>query len=125
MSNRSTQLDRDHLVSLLERERTTYRETHQKSLALYKDAKNDFTNGFSFGITPAGVQREGLITDSREVSADWDNKWFSAVHNTDEYWSFEMAIPFKSIRYNPDSKHWNMMFLRLDLKNFRSKKKLI
>ncbi len=42
MSNRSTQLDRDHLVSLLERERTTYRETHQKSLALYKDAKNLF-----------------------------------------------------------------------------------
>lgn len=42
MTNRSTQIDRVNLASLLERERKTYRESHPKSLALYKDAKNLF-----------------------------------------------------------------------------------
>ena len=42
MSSRSTQIDRVNLVSLLERERKTYRDNHTKSLELYKDAKNLF-----------------------------------------------------------------------------------
>lgn len=42
MSNRSTQIDRINLATLLERERETYRDGHQKSLELYKDAKNLF-----------------------------------------------------------------------------------
>ena len=42
MSNRSTQIDRTNLATLLERERKTYRDNHQKSLELYKDAKNLF-----------------------------------------------------------------------------------
>ena len=42
MTNRSTEIDRVNLASLLERERKTYRESHPKSLALYKDAKNLF-----------------------------------------------------------------------------------
>ena len=42
MSNRSTQIDRVNLATLLERERNTYRDNHVKSLGLYKDAKNLF-----------------------------------------------------------------------------------
>ena len=42
MSNRSTQIDRINLTTLLERERKTYRDNHPRSLELYKDAKNLF-----------------------------------------------------------------------------------
>lgn len=42
MFSRSTQIDRLNLVSLLQRERKTYRGNHAKSLELYKDAKNLF-----------------------------------------------------------------------------------
>lgn len=42
MPNRSTQIDRVHLASLLERERETYRDNHVKSLGLYNDANNLF-----------------------------------------------------------------------------------
>jgi glutamate-1-semialdehyde 2,1-aminomutase len=42
MSNRATQIDRSNLAVLLDRERKTYSENHQKSFALYKDAKNLF-----------------------------------------------------------------------------------
>jgi len=42
MSTRSTQINRINLANLLERERETYRDRNQKSLELYKGAKNLF-----------------------------------------------------------------------------------
>jgi hypothetical protein len=106
--------DKEHIMQSLKRD---FNWPINENFGIYFDPYDDFTNGFTFGITPAGVQREGIITNGRDVLADWDNKWVSAVHDAGSYWSFEFKIPFKSIRYNAQSRHWNMMFLRLDLKN--------
>ncbi|MDH5475453.1 MAG: carbohydrate binding family 9 domain-containing protein, partial [Cyclobacteriaceae bacterium] len=106
--------DKKHIIQSLKRD---FSWPLNENFGIYFDPFNDFTNGFTFGISPAGVQREGLVTNGEEVSADWDNKWYSAVSDEGEYWTFEFAIPFKSIRYNPESRSWNMTFLRLDLKN--------
>ncbi len=106
--------DKQHIMQSLKRD---FDWPINENFGIYFDPFDDYTNGFTFGITPAGVQREGLITNSQDVSADWDNKWYSAVHDAGDFWSFEFAIPFKSIRYTADSRQWNMMFLRLDLKN--------
>ncbi|MFZ8477413.1 hypothetical protein ACO1MN_14235, partial [Staphylococcus aureus] len=32
------------------------------------------------------------------------------------YWTAEIAIPFKSIRYDADKKNWGINFLRVDTK---------
>ncbi len=85
------------------------------NIHLYFDTFNDFTNGFAFGVTPKGVQREGLISAGQEVSTDWDNKWYSEVVEQNGKWTFEMAIPFKTIRYNSSSQDWNFLILRQDL----------
>jgi hypothetical protein len=106
--------DKEHIMQSLKRD---FNWPLNENFGIYIDPFDDFTNGFTFGITPAGVQREGIITNGREVLADWDNKWISAVHDAGSYWSFEFKIPFKTLRYNSQSRHWNMMFLRLDLKN--------
>lgn len=106
--------DKKHIIQSLKRD---FDWPLNENFGIYFDPFNDFINGFSFGITPVGVQREGLITKGEEVAADWDNKWYSAVDDTGAYWSFEFAIPFKSIRYNPENRNWNVNFLRLDLKN--------
>jgi len=79
--------------------------------AVYIDPYNDQSNGFSFQVTPYNVQREGLVTLGGEVADNWDNKWFSAVKRMDDKWVVEMAIPFKSFRYN-STKQWNINFLR-------------
>ncbi len=88
-----------------------------ENLSIYIDPFNDKTNGFTFGITPAGIQREGLVTNGQDVSSDWDNKWYSKVKHYPDRWQFEMAIPFKTLRYNEDFREWNLIFLRLDLIN--------
>ena len=81
------------------------------NVSLYFDPFNDKTNGFTFQVTPYNVQREGLVTLGGEVSDDWDNKWYSAATIENDKWTAEMAIPFKSIRYN-SVPSWGLQVLR-------------
>lgn len=92
------------------------------------DPVNKKTNGFAFGLSPAGVQTEILITGStgRRSNGDqgmsgvnlaWDNKWFSAVTNHPDKWIVEIAIPFKSLRFNDDIGQWGINFFRYDAKS--------
>lgn len=82
------------------------------------DPLNDKTNGFSFGVNPYGVQREGLVEDRGVfgVSTIWDNKWFVEVKRNENEWIAEMFIPFKSIRYKTGIKEWGINFHRQNLK---------
>ena len=91
------------------------------NMGMYLDPYNDFTNGFYFTITPYGVQSEGVISSGgsdRENSYNnsWDNKWYSSVKRSSDRWVAELAIPFKSFRYNQNEKEWNVTFVRQDLK---------
>ena len=76
----------------------------------------DKRNGFSFTVSPLGVQREGLVANGNEFSTDWDNRWFSKVVNYDDFFIVEMAIPFKSLRYKTVDgvNEWFVNFLRFD-----------
>jgi hypothetical protein len=91
------------------------------------DPVNERTNGFTFGVNPAGVQTEYLIsgqTGRRQVlepgrlppgiNLAWDNKWFSEVTTSDEYWVAEIAIPFKTLRFEANKNRWGINFFRLD-----------
>ncbi len=91
------------------------------------DPVNERTNGFAFGVSPAGVQTEYLVTGQagrREdlepgrlpngINFAWDNKWFSEVTNYPDKWIVEIAIPFKSLRFEASKKTWGINFFRLD-----------
>jgi hypothetical protein len=83
---------------------------------VFMDTYNDQTNGFSFGVSAAGAQWDGVQANGGVVNLDWDIKWKSAVKNYDDRWVAEFAIPFRSIRYNGGDKEWGINFSRLDLK---------
>jgi hypothetical protein len=78
------------------------------------DPFGDLTNGFNFSVNPYGVQREALISNGNDWSKDWDTKWYSAAQRFDGYWTAEMAIPLKSIRFKDGAKEWNFNFARND-----------
>jgi hypothetical protein len=88
------------------------------NIGIYMNPFNDFTSGFFFTITPMGVQSEGTISNGGAIddsyNNNWDNKWYSKVKRLDDRWVAEIAIPFKSIRYNLSD--WNITFLRNDVK---------
>ncbi len=83
---------------------------------LFMDPFNDLTNGFSFGANAAGAQWDGIMYEGGKVDLSWDNIWTSSVKNYPDKWIFEMAVPFKSIRYKKGITTWGVNFSRLDLK---------
>ena len=83
---------------------------------LFMDPFDDQTNGFSFGTNAAGAQWDGIMFEGGRVDLSWDNKWTSVVKNYDDRYVFEMAVPFKSIRYKNGITNWGINFSRLDLK---------
>lgn len=102
------------IISSLKRD---FNSAFNDNFTLVIDPFDDKINGFSFGVSPYNVQQEGLIANGGNwgVSNDWDNKWFSATKETDFGWQLEMAIPFKTLRFNPKIEKWGINFLRTDL----------
>lgn len=82
---------------------------------------NDGLNGFFFTLTPAGVQREGIIAGGGSggesaFNVTWDNKWYSKVVRYPDRWIVEAAIPWRSFRYKSGLREWNISFDRSDKK---------
>ena len=84
---------------------------------LFLDPFNNQTTGFSFGSNAYGAQWDGTMYDGSRIDLNWDSKWISKVTRDDEKWVFEMAVPFKSIRYEEGVQEWGINFSRLDLKS--------
>ena len=82
---------------------------------LFMDPFEDQTNGFSFGVSAAGAQWDGMMYEGGKVDLSWDNKWSSVVKNYNDRWIFEASIPFKSIRYKKGIKEWGINFSRMDI----------
>ncbi len=80
------------------------------------DTFKDKQNAFNFTVSPYNIQREGLIANGTELNTDWDNRWFSEVKNYDDFWTVEMAIPFKTLRYKQveGQAEWLVNFTRYD-----------
>lgn len=87
-------------------------------VAVILDPVNKKTNGFGFAVTPNNVQSEYQFTTSFEdLNFAWDNKWTSAAIRYEDRYVIEMAIPFKTLRYNAENTSWGINFIRSDRKN--------
>ena len=80
-------------------------------IAILLDPLNTRTNGFLFGVTAVGAQWDALRSLDN-INSDWSNKWYSGTHRGEGYWSMEMAIPLRILRFSPDVKEWGMNFVR-------------
>ena len=78
------------------------------------DTYHDRRNAFLFETNPLGALRDGYITDERVHNVDWNTVWNVRARQDDQGWSFEMAIPFKSLRYQGQGAQiWGVNFLRV------------
>ncbi len=80
-------------------------------IAIMLDPLNSGVNGFMFGVTAVGAQWDALRSLDN-LNSDWSNKWYSATHVGDGYWSMEMAIPLRILRFDAESTEWGMNFVR-------------
>jgi len=84
------------------------------SVVLDPSGKN--TSGYTFGVNAAGAQMEGIV-QVNSASFEWDAKWYSQGKISSTYWTAELAIPFKSLRFPKSLDHWGINFIRNDMTN--------
>ena len=110
------------LVQSLKRDNDSF--WNGDAFAVVFDPVNERTNGAIFGVNSAGVQTEALITGEPArrggqlsgYNKVWDNKWYTEASITENGWTAEMMIPFKSLRFGRKG-HWGINFIRVDAQN--------
>ncbi len=81
------------------------------------DPFGEKTSGFYFTVTAFNVQADDVLSgSSNELSFSWDNKWYSEVKRYPDHYTVEIAIPFKTLRYDKNRKNWGINFIRSDKK---------
>ena len=77
------------------------------------DTFYDRQNAVMFSVTPIGGRGDGQITNERIFNRDLNLIWDVEVGRFDGGWTFEVAIPFKSLRYRPGrAQIWGFQFER-------------
>ncbi len=107
----------NYIIQTLKRDANVW---SSDGLMVILDPVNQQSNGFMFYTNALGVKTDGLISASTRdpISRDWDNKWIVKVSRTVKGdWTAEIAIPFKTLRYEGGLKEWGINFLRADVGN--------
>src|SRR5687767_12083342 len=70
------------------------------ALAIYVDAFNDNRNAKWFGVTPAGMRFDLLVSDDgAATNGSWDAFWDVKTAVTAEGWFAEVRIPFSTLGF--------------------------
>jgi hypothetical protein len=76
------------------------------------DPFNNRRSGYLFGVNPNGVRFDGIFEGVTQRQFDWDGIWQAAARVTPEGWVVEIAIPFKTLSFDPMASSWRMNFAR-------------
>jgi hypothetical protein len=81
------------------------RFANDDTLAIYVDAFNDNENAKWFGITPAGMRFDVLVSEDGNTSnSNWDGFWDARSAVTPDGWFVEVRIPFSTLGFlSPES----------------------
>ena len=69
-------------------------------------------SGYLFGLNPNAVRFDGVFQNVTDRQFDWDGIWRAAASINDEGWIAEIAIPFKTLSFDPANGSWRMNFVR-------------
>jgi len=107
------QSNKDYVVQSLKRD---FEFKENDAFGIFINAYNDETNGLYFGINPFGVQSDGIVDNGgiKGIKSNWDGLWFSEVNHSPDFWTAEIAIPLKTLRFKDRQKEWRINFARND-----------
>jgi hypothetical protein len=120
--------DRDPAGIIVSDARRDAPMTDTDSFQIIVDTYRDRQNGFVFGTNPAGIEYDGQVTNEGEggggvagqsggagggFNINWDGAWSVRTKITDQGWTAEFAIPFRTLRYpSTTSQTWGINFQR-------------
>lgn len=83
-------------------------------LVLLLDTFHDQRNAYFFETNPNSSRTDGLVTDEgRDFNTDWDGIWNVESRRTARGWVAEFAIPFSTLRFDPEAEVWGLQVRRI------------
>jgi len=84
----------------------------EDGLKIILDPFNNGRSGYVFQLTPNGIRGDGLFRNVTDINWEWEAIWdaSASVHATG--WTAEIAIPFKTLSFNPENDTWGINFTR-------------
>ncbi len=77
------------------------------------DTYLDHRNGYWFQIGPRGSIGDALVSENgASFNKEWDALWNGKASITKDGWEAEMAIPFKTMGFDPEKNVWGMKLIR-------------
>jgi hypothetical protein len=96
-----------------EMRRDTNQLRQNDTFAVLFDTFHDRRNGYIFTANAIGGLGDSQVTDEGPPNVDWNTVWAVQTGRFDGGWTIEMAIPFKSLRYQPGrSQTWGINLRR-------------
>ena len=87
---------------------------HARPPIVLLDTFLDRRSAFFFQTNPLGGIRDALVLNESTTNYDWNTVWDVKSRRTDDGWTVEMAVPFKSLRYAPGSEQvWGFNVMRV------------
>ena len=69
-------------------------------------------SGYMFDVNPNGMRSEAIYTDTDRQNWDWEGIWDAAARIDAEGWTAEVAIPLKTLSFDPRRDAWGLNFTR-------------
>ena len=78
------------------------------------DTFRDGRTGYFFEVNPKGLMGDGILGSGGRwnVNKSWDGIWDARVVITEEGWSAEIEIPFRTLNFNSEVDTWGINFQR-------------
>ena len=69
-------------------------------------------NGYAFDVGASGGRTDSLIQNNTDELPEWNTIWDAKTRIVPDGWVAEIAIPFRSISYDPSRSDWGFDFIR-------------
>lgn len=81
-------------------------------ITIVLDTFLDRRNGYQFRVNPNGAREDSLISANVNLNDDWNGIWTVRTTVDDEGWKAEVAIPFKTLAFDPKLTRWGLNISR-------------
>ncbi|MCC5862057.1 MAG: carbohydrate binding family 9 domain-containing protein, partial [Gammaproteobacteria bacterium] len=86
--------------------------TGDDHIQILLDPLDSARRGYVFFVNPNGVQVDGLTSGSNTWNLNWDGIWHARSRIDAEGWTTEIAIPFRTLSFDPGRPDWGMTVVR-------------
>ena len=97
------------LATVMQRDRELWQDDN---IRVYLDPYDSSRDAMAFLVNSLGTQMDMLIENNSNFYPEWDTIWDVEARRTDDGWTAEMAIPFRSISYDPGVDKWGFEIMR-------------